>query len=131
MNLRATGTKVLLRRVKSAASFLFYEDRTPGVLQVGEIISLGPRWTADVIWRPPMPGATERPKGVVWTHGHEAILQEVKEGDLVVFNMARVLDHFCHEGADILVYPGNWILGVLDKTCIPPKPHRFYERHTV
>lgn len=50
---RAVGGNVLLRRVRLDGRVLVLQDRQDGVLQVGEIVGLGGRWTQESKWWPP------------------------------------------------------------------------------
>lgn len=51
---RAVGGNVLLRRVRMDGKILLLQNRADGILQVGEVLGLGGRWTQDAKWWPPM-----------------------------------------------------------------------------
>lgn len=166
LGIRACGGNVLLRRVKQDGGTIIIFDRQPGVLQLGEIIGLGGRWTQDSPWSPPFsqqdkaraddlereqralmgaaPGvsawkpmwrfpdsSTPRPPTPVFTPIHEGLVGHLHVGDLVIFNQARVYEVFKWEGDDILVYPGNWILGVVSGLPMDVPEVRRYEEEAV
>jgi hypothetical protein len=150
---RAVGGNVLLRRVKQDGSILTLEGFDSRVMQLAEVVGLGGRWTQGAQWFPPPPtidkyrnaildsGSLDpgwrppdlsnraRPKPPVFTEAHEDLLRDLKVGDLVVYITARVYDHFRYESQDILVYPGNWIQGVVTDFHLADRPEvRRYER---
>ena len=117
--------------------------RSDGVMQIGEVVGLGGRWNQERAWAPPMltpkrgemlDGSSERdwkapdlsmrpaPPVARFTDGHLRGLDDLKAGDLVVYYNARVYDHFSHDGTDILVYPGNWIVGVVTEALLSEAP---------
>lgn len=114
-SLRATGDRVLLRRVQDRTSSIVLSAEVLGisdrVLQVGEVIGMGGEWTEGLL------------RGL-----------ELQVGDLVVYNQARVFDHFkWHFGidgeCDVLVYPGYWVLGVVRDGLLVQHPElRTYGR---
>lgn len=146
---RAVGGNVLLRRVKGDVSLFLVEGRDDRSLQVGEVCGIGSRWTQDKKWWPPMPrverGVLDNGKpDPTWTPpdlsnvprcppprfgvGHVDALVEIAVGSLVVYNKARIYDTFRWEGEDFLVYPGNWIHGVVEDTYLAENPDvRRYE----
>ena len=145
---RAVGNRVLLRRLRQDTGRLWLQENsgTREVAQLGEVIGLGARWTADAPWVVPMPRQDRRDVApmldgsadVEWKPEQieelprvrpEAIgptellaLEDVKPGDVVVFINARVLDTFKWGDQDILVYPGNWLLGVVSDTWLANRP---------
>lgn len=144
--LRAVGGNVLLRKVAMdvhRAGLVVYGGKASTVLQVGEVVGLGGRWTQDAQWFPPMPtprrttldnGSWDpdwkppdmthraRPRPPRFDDAHRAWLETVKVGDLVVYVQSRVYDFFVWEGEDILVYPGNWLHGVVDDSMLALHP---------
>jgi hypothetical protein len=80
-------------------------------------------------WKPMImtPDSLTRRKPMgVYTVGHALRAGDVKAGDLVVYNNARVYDTFRHEEDDILVYPGIWLEGVVTDTHLDnPRVRRF------
>jgi len=107
--LRPTKQRVLLRRVELRGSIILHVGEQYGVtdrvLQIAELIAKGPDFKPDVA-----------------------------VGALVVYNQARVFDHFRwgSDGdggkADILVYPGEHLLGVVTETFLADHPEeRRYE----
>jgi hypothetical protein len=150
--LRACGGNVLLKKVamdEHRAGLIIYGGGSPLVLQVGEVVGLGGRWTQDRPWFPPMPTPHRtpldngkwdpdwkppdltdraRPQPASFCASHEAWLTELEVGDLVVYVQARVYDHFVWEGHDVLIYPGNWLMGVITGTSLNASPElRRYE----
>jgi hypothetical protein len=148
--LRAVGGNVLLRKVAMdvhRGNLIVFVSGQSQVLQVGEIVGLGSRWTQDRPWQPPMPNVT---RGVLndgspdmsWTPpdlsmrpavlpprfsaGHQERLALLKPGDLVVYTQARAYDVFNFMGEDILVYPGCWIHGVVEDASINDVSKRRY-----
>lgn len=110
---RAVGHNVHLRRVKDSGSIILSVGEIHGiddrVLQVAEVVSMGR----------------------MWTEGQYRSL-ELQVGDLVVYNQARVSDHFRWHEADILVYPGYWVLGVVRDGALVENPHRRqYEKQPI
>lgn len=69
-----------------------------------------------------------RPKPAQFNEGHQSWLDGLRAGDLVVYIQSRVYDVFEWEGVDLLVYPGNWILGVAGDLSISEEELRRYER---
>lgn len=156
---RAVGGNVLLRRVKQDGMLLTVEGFDSRVLQLAEVVGLGSRWNQDRKWLPPMPtqskersrtlidgtqdpdwkpmwrypdSSTPRPPPVVFTEGHRARIEDLSIGDLVVYVTSRVYDHFQWREHDILVYPGNWLLGVVTETHLAERPElRRYERQPI
>ena len=63
-----------------------------------------------------------------WSNLVKVPKDELKPGDLIVYIQSRVYDVFEWEGEDILVYPGNWIMGVADSMTITDAELRRYER---
>lgn len=152
--LRALGGNVLLRKVKQDGTILTLEGFDHRVLQLAEVVGLGGRWTEDKPWSPPMPmhdkhrngimddgtldpnwrppdlsGAPRRPCPV-FTPMHAERLRDLKVGDLVVYISSRVYDHFRWESFDILVYPGNWIVALVEDSHLT-RERRRYERQAV
>ena len=116
MSLRATGDRVLLRRVQDRTSSLVLAGEVMGltdrVLQVGEVLGMGSEWI------------TGKLRGL-----------ELQLRDLVVYNQARVHDHFRWSfgtdggECDVLVYPGYWVLAILRGGLLVENPHlRTYGR---
>lgn len=109
---RAHGSWVLLKRVRDRGSLIISVGEVHGVddriLQVAEIVSVGPRAQAlDPTVR-------------------------LEAGELAVFNQARVHDHFRYLHEDILVYPGEWLLGLVRDTFLAEHPnHRQYDRQPI
>lgn len=122
------------------------------MIQLGEVIAIGPRWRADIPWLAALPWPTQakyRSTELLdgshdQEHGfsqrtadlpprpapkHLAEFEgELEVGDLVLFTNARVLDYFHFEGEDILVYPGNWLHGVVTGIHLADHPEqRRYE----
>lgn len=162
LNLRAVGGNVLLKKVAAdvhRSGLVVYGGKSTTVLQLGEVVGLGGRWTQDRPWFPPIPNPhrtplvevvngvmqerwddnwkpswktpdsrTVRPKPAQFNEGHRAWLEEIKVGDLVVYIQSRVYEFFEWEGEDILVYPGNWIMGVAGDLTITEEELRRYER---
>lgn len=150
--LRAVGGNVLLRRVAAdvhRASLLILGGKSHNVLQIGEVVGLGGRWTQNRPWFPPAPiphrttldnGSWDpdwkapdltfraRPKPARFDAGHIEWLQDLKVGDLVVYIQARVYDVFQHDGQDILVYPGDFIQAVVEGTSLDDPKARRYEK---
>lgn len=147
--LRACAGNVLLKRTAMdvhRAGLVVYNAPTT-VLQVGELVGLGGRWTQDQSWFPPIPQPRrttldngswdpdwkppdmtfrQRPKPPVFTPEHAAWLSDLKVGDLVIYVQARVYDFFVWEGADILIYPGCWLMGhVIEGTILNPDARRY------
>ena len=155
---RAVGNRVLMRRVKlDDTQLLLFQERQSAVIQVGEILSVGPRWRSDTPWLASLPWPTQ-------AKGRSSELDDgtldkdfapmirtadlpsrpldtdkqipelwctIMTGDLVLFTNARILDTFAWEGDDILVYPGNWIHGVVTETYLARSPGaRRYELET-
>lgn len=150
--LRAVGGNVLLKKVAAdvhRSGLVVYGGKSTTVLQLGEVVGLGGRWTQDRPWFPPMPtprrttlddGSWDpdwkppdmtnrvRPKPAQFNEGHQSWLDGLRAGDLVVYIQSRVYDVFEWEGVDLLVYPGNWILGVAGDLSISEEELRRYER---
>ncbi len=154
--LRALGGNVLLRELKLDLSWLLVEhsakNKTP--YRIGEVISLGSRWNQSAVWHPPMPtpkkgvmldgeGEKEwkapelhinrwRPPPPDFNEAHASLLEDVKPGDLVVYINSRAYDFFTWETDDLIVYPGNWIQGVLRDTFLADNPDaRRFDRQEV
>jgi len=147
--LRAIGGNVLLKRVAMdvhRAGLVVYGGKSSTVLQVGEVVGLGGRWTQDRKWFPPMPtprrttlddGSWDpnwrppdlthrtRPFLPSFSAGHQEWLSSLKVGDLAIYVQSRVYDDFEYDGQRILVYPGNWILGIVDETTLAPELRRY------
>lgn len=142
---------MLLRRVREDSPLLIVQNRQQSVMQLGEVLSLGPRWRQDRPWLASLPFPTEdkyrsgvlddgtldpewKPsdRSIAWDRPMSSLAEfegELAVGDLVVFTNARVLDHFTWEGDDILVYPGNWLHGVVTGIHLATNPDlRRYER---
>jgi hypothetical protein len=149
---RACAGNVLLLKVAMDAhqsGLIIYGGGSPSVLQVGEIVGLGGRWSQDRPWFPPMPTPHRTPldngkwddswkppdmtdraraKPALFDAAHAAWLDELSVGDLIVYVQSRVYDHFEWEGRDVLVYPGNWVYGAITGTSLNANPHlRRYE----
>lgn len=112
--LRAVGDRVLLRRVQDRSSLIEMVGEKYGiddrVLQVAEVVGMGAWWSAG--------------------GRYEAL--DLKLGDIVVYNQARVFDHFRFHASDILVYPGYWILGIVKDGVLVEHPElRRYEKQPV
>lgn len=151
------GGNVLLRRVKDDVRTFLVEGRDNRVLQVGEMIGLGNRWTEDAQWWPPVPvprrtdafteikdeygngtGRYREGWDPDWKPpdmsqklprpaarfglGHERLLSDLKVGDLVVYTSARIYDVFAWENEDILLYPGNFIHAVIERSHLADHP---------
>lgn len=116
--LRATGDRVLLRRVMARTESIIIAGEVLGltdpVLQIGEVLGMGREWI-------------EGPLRSL----------ELQVGDLVVYNQARVFDHFKWHLADsgetdVLVYPGDWVLGVVRDGILAQHPElRMYGKTLV
>ena len=158
---RAVGGNVHLRRVKHDSPLLLLQETDTRVLQVGELVSCGSRWTQDSVWNPPISlqgqkarhlsdqarmldgsldpdwkpvHVPERPRvrGPIFTEAHAWLTSEIKPGDLVVYNQARVYETFKYDGQDYLIYPGCWLLGVVKDAHLSMNPHlRRYEEMPV
>lgn len=107
--LRPTKDRVLLKRVQDRGSIILHVGEQIGitdrVLQVAELVAKGPDFKPDV-----------------------------DVGALVVYNQARVYDHFKWgtdgngQTGDVLVYPGDHLLGVVTETFLADHPEeRRYE----
>ncbi len=147
--LRACGGNVLLRRVRQDGSLILIQGIDDRLLQVGEVVGLGGRWPQYRPWSPPrvtprrgyldpeMNGGKHeledfkapdfsleppRVKHGVFSEAAAAQLDDLKVGDLVVFVNSRAYDHFRWGNDDILVYPGNWIYGVVTGTHVAENP---------
>lgn len=141
---RAVGGNVLLRRIREDGPLLLLQE-TDGrrVLQQAEVVSLGARWTQARRWQPPglqaaagemLDGNREtdfRPPDmampmlvnpVSFGQGHLDVLDEVQAGDLVVYSTARPYDSFKYDGFEYVVYPGNWLYGVVRGTHLADHP---------
>jgi hypothetical protein len=156
--IRAVGGNVLLRRVTQDTALILWGRMQTGVVQLGEVVGLGNRWTQRAPWSPPTPqqskdrngrlddgrldpnwrpmwrypdSSTPRRPVPVFTHAHEMDLDDLKVGDLVVYNHARVYDHFPFGEFDIFVYPGCWIYGVVTGLHVNDPSVRRYEREAV
>lgn len=107
--LRAVGDRVLVRRVHERSELIAHVHEVMGitdrVLQFGEVVGLGPEWTAGGLRH-----------------------LEVQKGDLVVYPTPRVYDHFTwHFGGEggachVLVIPGYWVSAVVRGTFIAEHP---------
>ena len=144
--LRGIGGNVLLRKVSMdvhRGQLIVYNTMQGNILQVGEIVGLGGRWTQNQPWQPPMPTPkrTLMPDGSpdpIWKPpdlsrvpqrqparfqaGHEGWLEDLKVGDLVVYTLARCYDVFPWNGEDILVYPGEWLHGRVEDVSVADDP---------
>ncbi len=151
--LRACGGNVLLKKVALDAhrsGLVVFGGKATTVLQVGEVVGLGGRWTQDQPWFPPVPtprrttldnGSWDpnwkppdmthrlRPKPPIFTEEHWLrAIHLLQVGDLVVYVQSRVYDFFVWEGKDILIYPGGWLMGVVTEAAIVTHPElRRYE----
>ena len=150
--LRACGGNVLLRRVSMdvhRSSLLILGGQSNNVLQMGEVVGLGGRWTQNRPWFPPAPTPHRapldngkwdpdwkapdltfraRPKPARFDAGHEEWLRDLKVGDLVIYIQARIYDVFQHDGQDIIVYPGDWIQAVVEDSTLSDPARRRYEK---
>lgn len=147
---RAVGNRVLLRRVREDSPLVLTMQRQSAVIQLGEVLAVGPRWRANIPWLAALPFPTEDKyrNGVLddgtldpeWKPSDRSVdfarpskttaefEGELSVGDLVLFVNARILDHFHWEGDDILVYPGNWLHGVVTGIHLADHPdERRYE----
>jgi hypothetical protein len=148
--LRALGGNVLLRKVAMdvhLGQLVIFNAGGGKVLQVGEVVGLGGRWTQDRPWQPPMPairpvlmedGSVDpnwKPPDLSrmpqiqparFDQRHIERLDTLKVGDLVVYTQARAYDVFNWKGEDILVYPGNWIHGRVEESSINDPSKRRY-----
>lgn len=106
--LRAIGDRVLLIRVHDRGKLIAHVHEVMGitdrVLQLGEVVGLGP----------------------VWTNGRLRRF-ELKEGDLVVYPSPRIYDHFEHyipgKGTQkILIVPGDWIAAIVPEGFLAENP---------
>lgn len=146
MNLRAVGGNVLLVKVASDEhTGLIYglAGASNQVMQIGEVVGLGGRWTQGGPWQPPIPvvrrttldnggwdkdwrppdlSHAPRRQPAVFGEAHLASLDTVKVGSLVVFTQSRAYDVFRWEGRDIIVFPGQWLHGVLEGVPIAERP---------
>lgn len=109
---RAHGQYVHLKRVRDRGGIIISVDELHGVqdrvLQVAELLSWGDR-------------VQPKDPSVV-----------LERGALVVFNQARVHDHFRYLHEDILVYPGEWLLGVVTSGFLAENPgERQYDRQPI
>lgn len=112
--LRPVGDRVLLKRVQDRGRLIERVAETYGindrVLQVAEVVAMSSWWK---------PGGR-----------YEAL--DLKTGDLVVYNQARVHDHFRWLHEDILVYPGYWVLGIVKDGVLVERPElRRYEKQPI
>ncbi len=144
--LRGVGGNVLLRKVAMdvhRGQLVVYNGGQGQILQVGEVVGLGGRWTQNRPWQPPMP-APRRPMmpdgspDMAWKppdlsrmpqiqparfdEAHKAWLEDLKVGDLVVYTQARCYDVFRWEDEDILVMPGDWLHGRVEETSLAEHP---------
>lgn len=76
----------------------------------------------DPDWKPTYVPERPRTPGPRFTPAHRASRQAIKVGALVVFINARVYEVFRWETEDLLVYPGNWILGVIEGSYLADHP---------
>ncbi len=150
IGLRACGGYVLLRRVRQDGSLILLQGIDDRLLQVAEVVGLGGRWAQYRRWSPPfvtprrgyldpeMNGGKHEledfkaPEMCImparepcaWGPEGEALaqLENLKVGDLVVFVNSRTYDYFRWGNDDILVYPGNWLYGVVTETHVADHP---------
>lgn len=113
IDLRATHDRVLLVRVHQRSEHIVHAFEimgvTDSVLQLGEVVGLGPWWTS---------GKYER-------YG-------LKKGDLVVYPSPRIFDHFEYTFTDgpmkgtqkVLVVPGAWIGAVVRDGFLANNPDK-------
>ncbi len=107
--LRATGDRVLLRRVHERSKLIAHVHEVMGktdrVFQLGEVVGLGGEWTS----------------GRFKDLGLEV-------NDLVVYPTPRVHDHFrWHFGerggeGDVLVVPGYWVAAIVKDWFLAEHP---------
>jgi hypothetical protein len=107
--LRALKKRLLLKRVTLRTGLIVHAREQYGVTdlvgQLAEVMAIGPDFVQD------------------WNGDVIAV------GDLVVFNQARVHDHFRWGQHDILVYPGEWLCGKITTGVLVDDPSlREYER---
>lgn len=108
-SLRATGDRVLLRRVLQRGRLIAHVGEqmgiTDSVLQLGEVVGLGSEWTA----------GRYRQLGL-------------EVGDLVVYPTPRIDDHFrWHFGdnggeCDVIVLPGYWVSAIVKSWFLADNP---------
>lgn len=106
-SLRATGDRVLLRRVQQRSELIVHVGEVMGVtdrvLQMGEVVGMGSEWTSGRF----------RQLGL-----------ELK--DLVIYPTPRVYDHFRWRFADgecdVLVVPGYWVSAIIKNWFLADKP---------
>jgi hypothetical protein len=100
--LRATGDRVLVRRVHWRTGLIHHVRETLGVddavLKLGEVVSVGPRFKTTFADR------------------------ELEMGDLIIYPSPRVYDHFKWGSSDVLVVPGAWICAVVTDTFLADHP---------
>ncbi len=149
---RACAGNVLLRRVKQDGKLIWLQGIDPRLLQIAEVVGISERWPQWRAWCPPLvvprrgemlDGTQEpdwkppedlnyAPKPVGWGPDAEARINDIKVGDLVVFAQSRVYTTFKWGDADILVYPGNWLYGVVEEHHLVEHPElRRYEYEPV
>ena len=112
--LRPVGDRVLLKRVIDRGRLIELVAEKHGVddrvLQVAEVVGVG----------------------TAWKEGGRYEALDLKAGDLIVYNQARVYDHFRWEHEDILVYPGYWVLGIVKDGVLVEHPElRRYEKQPI
>lgn len=144
--LRAVGGNVLIRKVAldiHRGDLVGFAGTTNTILQIGEIVGLGGRWSQWRPWQPPVPairpilmpdGSQDpnwRPPDLSmrpailpgrFDEGHIEWLSQLKVGDLVVFTQARAYDTFRWNDEDIIVFPGCWLHGIVEDTAIADHP---------
>ncbi len=108
MSLRATGDRVLLRRVQNRGKLIAHVGEVMGVtdlvLQLGEVVGMGSEWTEG---------------------RYRSLGLELK--DLVVYPTPRVHDHFRwhFDGdgeCDVLVVPGYWVSAIIKNWFLAEDP---------
>ncbi len=109
--LRPLKKRLLLKRVTLRTGLIVHARELYGVTdkvgQLAEVMGIGPDF-------------------------EQCAAIPVEVGDLVVFNQARVHDHFRWGSTDILVYPGEWLGGkIVDGVLVDNPTLREYELNPV
>lgn len=142
---KAVGSNVILREVKVDVASLLVERKSnsKSVLRLGEVQSVGAYWTMNRVWYPPIPQQRRTPlldgswdadwkpevipekprlRPPIWTQAHADRFGDIKQGDLVIYNNARVYDTFTWQEQDFLIYPGCWIHAVVVEGHLADNP---------
>lgn len=147
---RACGGHVLLERVKQDGRNIWLQGIDDRLLQFAEVVGKGARWPQWRKWEPPvihphkgvmLDGTQEKdwkpskdwqsagdfnyaPRPIGWGEAAALRYEDIAVGDIVVFVSSRVYTSFRWGDHDILVYPGNWLYGVLEDHHLAAEPER-------